>query len=194
MTCRFNPVQAAASPGPSQAQAPVAFTISEPPAGKPLSGTCWLVVSSNDKSIASVEYLLGSKRLGIATGPPFKLGWNTAYAADGSSAVQAIARDSFGNRVAGAERIFAIENRGNSITATQPDLAHTLHGVVNLSVSGEDASYYPAVWLAYLDGEQAAVAWTDNLGKHAASVTMRLDTTMFSNGRHELYVAMHSDY
>ena len=109
-------------------------------------------------------------------------------------AVQAIARDSFGTRVAAAERIFAIKNHGNSITATQPDLARTLHGIVNLSVSGEDSSYYPAVWLAYLDGEQVAVAWTDNFGKHAASVTMRVDTTTFTNGRHELYVGMHSDY
>ena len=65
---------------------------------------------------------------------------------------------------------------------------------MTLSFSGEDVSYYPAVWLAYLDGEQVAVAWTDNLGKHAASVTMRLDTTTSTNGRHELYVGMHSDY
>ncbi len=194
MPCRFNPVQAAATPGTSQQQAPVAFTISKPAADKPLNGTYWLDVSTSDKSIASVEYLLGSKRLGIATESPFKLAWNTAYVADGNLAVQAIARDSFGTRVGATERIFAIKNHGNSITATQPDLARTLHGVVNLSVSGEDSSYYPAVWLAYLDGEQAAVAWTDNFGKHAASVTMRVDTTTFTNGTHELYVGMHSDY
>ena len=97
MPCRSNPVQAAASADSPRAQTAVTFTISEPQAGKPLSGTCQLAVSSSDKSIASVEYLLGSKRLGIAAEPPFKLGWNTAYAADGISAVQAIARDSLRN-------------------------------------------------------------------------------------------------
>lgn len=194
MPCGSNPVLAAARLSTSQAQAPITFTINEPPAGKPLSGICWLAIFSTDKSIASVEYLLGSKRLGIAAKPPFKLGWNTAYAADGISAVQAIARDSFGTQIAAAEQIFTIRNRGNSIAATQPDLARTLRGVVTLSVAGQDAIYYPAVWLAYLDGEQAAVAWTDNLGKHAANVVLRLDTTTFTNGKHELYVGMHSDY
>jgi hypothetical protein len=69
-----------------------------------------------------------------------------------------------------------------------------LSGVVTLTVSGGDSRYYPAEWLSYVDREQTAVAWTDNLGKHAATVTVRLDTTRFTNGRHELYVAMHSDY
>jgi hypothetical protein len=194
MLCSSNPVQAAAGPGSPQQQSVRTFTIIEPPARTPLSGTYWLVVSSSDKSIASVEYSLGSKRLGIAVSPPFKLSWNTAYAADGTSAVQAIARDTFGTPVATAEQIFTIKNHGNSIAATQPDLALPIRSVVTLRVSGEDLSYYPALWLAYVDGEQVAAAWTDNLGKHAASVTMHLDTTTFTNGRHELYIGMHSDY
>jgi hypothetical protein len=47
-----------------------------------------LAVSFSNKSIASVEYLLGSERLGIAVKPPFELSWNTAYAADGSSEIE----------------------------------------------------------------------------------------------------------
>src|SRR5262245_5097938 len=68
------------------------LTISESPYDRPVSGNCRLAVSFSDKSIATVEYLLGSKRLGIAVKPPFELDWNTAYAADGSGAIQAIAR------------------------------------------------------------------------------------------------------
>jgi hypothetical protein len=171
-----------------------AFSISEPTSDRPVSGTCRLAVSFSDKSIASVEYLLGSKRLGIAVKPPFELDWNTAYGADGSSAVQAIARDSFGNPVTAAERIFTLNNYGNFMTATAPDLTRSLHGIVTMTVSGKDSRYYPAEWLAYLDGEQMAVGWTDNTGKHAVEVAMRLDTTRFTNGKHELYAAMHSDY
>jgi hypothetical protein len=96
--------------------------------------------------------------------------------------------------VASAERTFTLSNYGNFITATAPDLARPLRGIVTMTVSGEDSRYYPALWLAYLDGEQTGVTWTDNTGKHATTVTMRLDTTGFSNGKHELYVAMHSDH
>lgn len=182
------------SAAPARPDAPPAFRISEPTSDKPVSGTCRLAVSFSKKSIAIVEYLLGSKRLGIAVKPPFEVSWNTAYAADGSSAVQAIALDSFGNPVATAERIFTLSKYGNFITATAPDFALPLHGIVSVTVSGEDSRYYPALWLACMDGEQTAVAWTDNASKNTTTVTMRLDTTGFSNGKHELYVAMHSDY
>ena len=187
-------LQAAESKTLAERQTLASFSISEPTADKPVSGTCRLAVSLSDKSIASVEYLLGSRRLGIADRPPFELSWNTAYAADGSSAVQAIARDSYGDTVANAERIFTIKNYGNFITTTAPDLLRTLRGLVTLTLSGGDSRYFPAEWIGYIDGEQLNIAWTDNLGMHAATATIHLDTTRFTNGRHELYVAMHSDY
>jgi hypothetical protein len=151
-------------------------------------------VSSASKSIASVEYLLGARRLGIANKPPFELPWNTAYAADGSSAVQAMARDSFGNQVATAERIYTINNYGNSMNLAGPALPPTLRGVVKLSFAGTDSRYFPAQWIGYIDGELLTVGWTDNLGRHNAAASISLDTTRFTNGPHELYVAMHSDY
>ncbi len=178
--------------GQPPVQAPPPFTIAQPPTNT-VSGTCHLAVSTTIKSIASVEYRLGSRRLGIATRPPFELTCNSAYAADGSSALQAIGRDSLGNPVATAERIFTITNFGNFIDCAGP-LPRVLSGTVTLSVSGKDARYYPAEWLAYIDGEMLTAGWTDNLGKHVAGVTMRVDTTRFANGRHELYIAMHSDY
>ncbi len=164
------------------------------PANDLVGGVCRLAVATRIKSIASVEYRLGSRRLGIAQRPPFAIGWNTAYAADGSCAVQAIARDSFGQVVAAADRAFTIRNRGNSMKIAGPALPSTLSGTLTLSFSATDTRYYPALWLGYIDGEILASAWTDNLGRHSAAVTMRLDTTRFTNGRHELYVAMHSDF
>jgi len=184
-------VRLAAGQPPGQTPPPP-FTIAQPSTNT-VSGTCHLAVSTTIKSIASVEYRLGSRRLGIATRPPFELTWNSAYAADGSSALQAIARDSLGNPVVTVERIFVINNFGNFIDSAAP-LPKVLSGTVTLSVSGKDGRYYPAEWLAYIDGEMLTAGWTDNLGKHAAGVTMRVDTTRFANGRHELYVAMHSDY
>jgi hypothetical protein len=50
----------------------------------------------------------------------------------------------------------------------------------------------PPLWLAYMHGEQVASAWTYNLGQHAARVTIRLDTTTFTKGRHELYIGLQS--
>jgi hypothetical protein len=194
--CLWTDLSPAFSPIPA---APVAtirdasLTISQP-RGAAVKGVCRLAVSTSDKTIASVEYRLGSRRLGIVTQPPFTLNWNTAYAADGSSAVQAIGRDSLGKVVAAAQRIFTIKNRGNSMDLAGSTLPSPLRGVAALSFSGYDSRYYPAVWLGYIDGELLGTAWTDNRGRHDASVTMRLDTTRFTNGRHELYVAMHSDY
>jgi hypothetical protein len=174
------------------ASAAPSLTINEP-AGATLNGTCRLGVATHNRRISSVEYRLGSRRLGIATRPPFELNWNTAYACDGSSAVQAIARDSFGKIVATAQRVFTINNRGNSMELTGA-MPPALSALVTLSFSADDTQYFPAIWLGYIDGEFLNVAWTDNNGKHAASAGIRLDTTKFTNGRHELYVAMHSDY
>ena len=171
-------MQAAESEQPARPEVPRAFSISGPTSNRPISGTCGLTVAFSNKSIASVEYLLGSKRLGIAVKPPFELRWNTAYAADGSSAIEAVARDSFGNKVAATERIFTLANYGNFITATTPDLARPLQGIVTVTVSGEDSRYYPAEWLAYLDGEQMAGAWTDN----SASTQLRLPCVWIRQG------------
>src|SRR5690348_17232 len=141
--CPFNRFLAAAQPlRLTSGRVDAALAISQPKSAT-LTGTCRLAVATRAKSLASVEYRLGSRRLGIAVGPPFELNWNTAYAADGSSAVQAIARDAFGKTVGSANRVFTIHNRGNSMTLTGPPLPPALHGTVALSFAGEDSRYYP---------------------------------------------------
>jgi hypothetical protein len=104
--------------------------------------------------------------------------------------VQAIALDCFGNTVAAAERICTIDNYRNSMNLARPPLPPTLHGTVKRSLSGGDSRYFPAQWI----GELLDVAWTDNMGQHNAGASISVDTTRFANGRHELYVAMHSGY
>jgi hypothetical protein len=79
-------------------------------------------------------------------------------------------------------------------TAAGYELHQTLRGLLSLTVSGTDSRYYPAEWVGYIDGELLTIAWTDNSGKPSQTVTMLLDTTRFTNGRHELYAVMHSDY
>ena len=52
-----------------------------------------------------------------------------------------------------------------SLLVRHPTLRGRCTALATVTVSGEDSRYYPAEWLAYLDGEQMAVAWTDNNGK-----------------------------
>jgi hypothetical protein len=171
-----------------------ALTIVRPLPNETVRGTYAFVATSNPiASIATVEFALGSKRLGVAHTAPFRIQWNTAYASDGNFALQVIGRDSQGKILSTAGQVLSIDNHGNSLSVKEPDLSHTLTGVVRLSIMGNDHKYYPALWLVNLDGEAVNVAYTDNSGISANTVTVALDTTKYTNGEHELYIAMHSD-
>jgi Bacterial Ig domain len=171
------------------------LAIARPSNGAPLSRVISLAAASRRPTeLSSVEFYIGSRRLGIANSSPFALRWNTAYASDGTYSLQATGRNRRGLIVATAQQTFRINNHGNSLAVTSPDIGQPLTGIVNLTISGSDPQYYPAIWIVNMDGEEVASAWTDNAGQHSDIVTIKLDTTAYANGPHELYIAMHSDF
>jgi len=179
---------------PCDAQTQAALTIARPLPNETIHGTyTFVAVSKPIASIATVEFALGSKLLGIAHTPLFQIRWNTAYASDGNFALQLLGKDSRGKIISTVEQLFSIDNHGNSLSVKEPDLSHILKGVVKLTILGEDRLYYPALWLVNVDGEPVNVGYTDNSGISANSVTLTLDTTKYANGEHELYIAMHSN-
>ncbi len=172
------------------------MAFSQPLAAQSVSGTYTFAVSTNMSSLSSVEFTLGSKRLGVATSAPFNLVWNTGYASDGSYAVQATGRDAYGNIIATAQQFFTINNNGVSLTVTSStDLTRPVSGVVPLTLTGYDPQYYPAIWMVNLDGSAlGADAWTDHAGTNSNTVTTSIDTQFWPNGPHELYIGMYSNY
>jgi hypothetical protein len=176
------------------AEAGPSLRISHPASGETVRGTyTFVALTTNPSTFVTVEFDLGSKRLGIATSPPFNVIWNTGYASDGSYALEVIGRNARGQIVATTQQPFIINNHANSLTVTSPDLTRPLSGIVRLTIKGSDRQYYPALWMVNIDGQDVADIWTDNTGQSADTVTAQLDTTVFSNGTHELYIGMYSD-
>lgn len=170
-----------------------AIKITHPSAGQAVGGISTFSAATTAGAIESVEFDIGSRKIGVAKGRPFAVAWNTGYASDGTYALQAYARDVKGAVVATADQLFTINNHDNSLNVTSPDLSETLHGTVTLTVAGHDSQYFPALWMVLLDGENRANIWTDNAGLSTNRVSVRIDTTSVPNGSHELYVGMHSD-
>jgi hypothetical protein len=166
-----------------------------PFAGKVLRGACRFQLTSQFPSAASVvELRIGSRHLGfIQPRRPWLL-WNTAEAPDGTYTIEAVAAGSAGIPTFVANRVFQIQNEGNSLDVTAPDLTRSLSGKITLSITAHDERYYPAIFMVSIDGQNLANAWTDNAGRFTDSVTLQIDTTLFANGVHELYVGMFSDY
>jgi hypothetical protein len=183
------------------------ITIVHPAAGESVSGT-YNFAASTTGTFSTLEFRIGSKEVGFliphGSGnlgpmpnlppPPLNVTWNTGYASDGSYALQVIGRDSSGNVVMIAQQVFTINNHGNALAVTSPDLTQPLSGSVLLNMRGTDSQYYPAIWMINIDGELAVQRFTDHTGQSVVNEAASVDTTRYPNGTHELYIGMHSDY
>ncbi len=163
-----------------------------PTANQTVSGS--LTFSAVGSGLASVEFDIGSLRLGTATSAPFSVTWNSGYAPDGNYQVEVVGRDSSGQTVASAAQTFVINNHGNLLNVTAPDLRSALSGNITLQISGKDSQYWPAFWMVFIDGELVNTSYTDNADVFSNAVAIQLDTTRYPNGTHELYIGLHSDY
>jgi hypothetical protein len=193
----------------------LAFTITHPTAGERVSGTYTFSVSAA-WSYPRIEFKIGSKRIGLLTSsgtgtiPRGKNGsaakapnhqrielnasWNTGYASDGSYALQVLGEDSAGRVWTTAEQIFTINNYGDALVVSSPDLTKPLSGNVSINMTGTDSQYYPAYWLLNIDGDFINAQFTDEAGQSVVSTSSTIDTTRFLNGKHELYIGLHSDF
>src|SRR5881396_3207857 len=162
--------------------------------GATVSGTYLFAVDAGSlPNVATVEFDIGSLRLGVVQSPPYQIGWNTGYGKDGNYAVQAIARDAFGHVIATGERLFNINNHGGTIDVSSPDLSQDLSGIVTLQAPAYDPANYPAIFHLFIDGEKAGY-WDVGTGSaaHNKTAVFKIDTTRFSNGTHELVIAVNA--
>jgi hypothetical protein len=168
------------------------LTISAPTAGQSVNGFVTFAATGTD--VASVEFDIGSLRLGTATTAPFSVTWNSGYAGDGNYEVEAVGRDSSGNQVASASQLFVINNHGNTLNVTSPDLSQPVSGITTLNLSGSDSQYWPAIWSFYVDGELAWTTWTDQSDAPSDSISTSINTTSYLNGPHELSILVDDNW
>src|SRR2546427_1404314 len=140
-------------------------------------------------NVATVEFLIGSLRLGVAQTAPYQVSWNTGYGKDGNYSLQAIARDAAGHTTATGERLFNITNRGVTMVVRSPDISQQLAGKVAFQVFAYDPVNYPVIFNLFIDGEFNGY-W--DIGSapvsHSVMAVFNIDTTRFANGKHELTV------
>jgi hypothetical protein len=142
----------------------------------------------------TVDFSIGSLSLGTSVLPATGITWNTGNASDGTYVVQASLKSKAGLSIGTAVQQFTINNHGNSLVVTAPDLTKPISGNVKMSMNGSDSQHYPSLWMVDIDGQNVTVAWTDNNGTQSDSLSPSVDTTHYLNGEHELYIAMHSDF
>ena len=167
---------------------PQTLTFTSPTCGGAATGTIYLSVRPVSGAVR-VDYAMGSLDIGSSLSP---LLWNTAWAMDGESEIEATAYNSGGGIVATGDCLVTILNRQVTLNVNSPDLTKPLSGVVTMPVTGSDAAAFPAIWTLNIDGEQQAIVWTDNSWISPNTVTFMLDTTRFLNGPHELHISMNS--
>jgi hypothetical protein len=167
---------------------PQTLTFTSPTCGGSVAGTIELAAKSV-AGVARVDYRMGSLDIGSSLSP---VTWNTAWAMDGASEIEATAYNAAGAAVAGGSCLVTISNHQVTLNVNSPDLTKPLSGVVTMPVTGSDAAAFPAIWTLNIDGEQQSIVWTDNSWVSPNTVTFTLDTTRFTNGLHELHISMNS--
>lgn len=174
----------------TQAKTASLFFTSPRSDGMQVKGTFLFAVDAGRlPNVATVEFGIGSLRLGVAQNAPYEVSWNTGFGKDGNYAVQATARDSLGRVIGTCERTFNIENSGVTMVVRSPDLSQKLHGTIAFEVPANDPIDYPAIFHLFIDGELSGYSDVgSSTVTHHTKAVFNVDTTRFSNGRHELVI------
>ena len=184
---------------PRPADAPVdqpaqaALSFDSPAASQIVTGTMHLALTGDFTNVASIEYRLGNYRISKQTRAPFSFDWNSAFASDGKSQIDAIARDVLDQIVYHGAQPVQIQNFGNVAELVGNPFAGSVRGGVSLNLHANDAKHFPAYWQIFIDGDLAALRFTDQGGKNDATITQILDTTKYPNGTHEFNFGFHSN-
>ena len=173
--------------------ASAALQFDSPAVNRTVGGTLHLALSGDFSSVAAVEYRLGNYRLSKQTRAPFSFDWNSALASDGASQITAIARDLLDNVVYQASQPVTIQNYGNTAELVNNPFSRAVSGGVPLTLHAIDTKHFPAYWQVFIDGDLAALRFTDQNARNEATVSQVLDTTKYVNGPHEFHFAFHSN-
>ena len=170
-----------------------ALSVASPLPGQSVTGILRLAPAGDLTGVASVEYRLGNYRISKQTRAPFTFDWNSAFAVDGASQITIIARDFLDRELSRTPLPVVFQNYGNTAELVNNPLGNTVSGSVQLTLHAIDTKHYPAYWQIFVDGELAALRFTDQGGKNDNSLTQTLDTTRYPNGSHEFSFAVHSN-
>ena len=157
------------------------------------TGTLHLGLAGDFTGVSSVEYRIGNYRISKQTRAPFAFDWNSAFASDGSSQITAIARDFLDNVIYQTSQPVKIQNYGDTAELLNDPFVSTVSGTVPLTLHAIDSKHFPAYWQIFVDGDLAALRFTDQNGKNEAQISQSLDTTNYPNGTHEFSFAVHSN-
>lgn len=195
LACIGSVARLSASRRPSRASAnTLSLTFTSPAANQTGSGSLHLALAGDLSTVASVEYRLGNYRIAKITAAPFQFDWNSALASDGSSRITAIARDPFDSLLFEGSQPVQFQNYGNTAELLGDDpFAQSVSGTVPLTLHAVDSKHFPAYWQVFIDGDLAALRFTDQAAKNDNTVTQNLDTANYPNGEHEFHFSFHSN-
>lgn len=136
------------TPTPNQPQpdtTPPSVVISTPIQNSNVSGTVTLTASASDNvSVSGVQFTVDGNNVGSEdTSSPYSINWNTVNIANGVHVVQAIARDSAGNKSTSDPVTVNVTNQVADVTPptvsiTSPRGGATLSGIISVSVTAND--------------------------------------------------------
>jgi uncharacterized protein (TIGR03118 family) len=104
-------------------------TLTAPAAASTVAGTVAVTAdASDDKGVASVEFLAGTTSIGKATAAPFTVNWNTTAAPNAAVNLTAVALDAAGNKTTSSAVSVTVNNPPAPAAATLTDLQANIFG------------------------------------------------------------------
>ncbi|MBZ5608749.1 MAG: hypothetical protein LAP38_10850 [Acidobacteriia bacterium] len=193
----------------SAAAAHAQISVTAPTASQVVSGTSFMLACSVSglPNIYSAEWIVDGEAQGLVTAPPYALAWNPHYVFNSTQhAVHVVARDALGATLAtSADVIFTTANTytASSVSAALASLSVSTgtaasspwSGVVTvtMTVSGTNATD-PKTLCLYIDGIKGGNSGTYcGAGITSTSQVYNVDTTLYLNGSHWLYVTASDD-
>ncbi len=180
------------SPKKVPAPRPKAIQVQSPVSGQTVSGTVQLALSGDLSQVGSVRYRLGDYLIGVSTQSPYTVSWNSAFSADGTSQIESIAYDIFGNVLSDIFTPVVFSNFGNKANVVN-GLPSTMSGSVTYMLHAYDSVHYPAFWTTAIDGNALTAQYTDHAAVQDNTLGQTLDTTAYPNGNREFYFTFHSN-
>ena len=165
---------------------PPTVAMTAPSNGSTVAGSITVSANASDNvAVAGVQFQLNGANLGAEdTAAPYSITWNTTTVANGSYTLDAIARDSSGNRTTSASVTVTVSNNSSdttppTVSMTAPANGASVSGSVTVAANASDNVGVAGVQFQ-LDGA--------NLGTEdtAAPYSISWDTTTTANGSHTL--------
>jgi O-glycosyl hydrolase len=164
---------------------PPIVKITGPEAGSDVTGTVTITATaSDDTGVAGVRFYLDGQPLGPEdTTAPYSFSWDTTALANGDYTLEAVARDSSGNRTTSVAACVYINHPPDTVAPTArltgPADNGTVSGTVTVSADASDNVGVYGVQF-FLDGKKLGAE------DRTAPYSVNWDTTTAGNGAHTL--------